>query len=578
MPLVDVLIDGNTVRAFAPVSQFRGSYEFGGLLWVVAIQDLGVVPAAANLRVYSSADTGLTWTERDAANHPLAVNTGSVVFDFAGGLLHILYSDNVGLLLNYTTFNLATATWGAILGGGPAVNAANRSVWAGRSSGGAFEIMFNQLLAGFNRVTYVTLTAGVWGVPVQVSGLGDDLPLESQSPQAFLVDSSDIVHCFWRSLGFAADTVWHRSIQAGVPAGAQLVYVQGAGATSHGLPGLPLEWNGNIVFPYAKFIAGQRWPWAWTGTPAGVLLPVWTEAAVSAIQNTPFGAPNQHFQTLAIRGADLYYWWATFNPGAGNMNSIYYSADAGGGWAPEVFYFTDAPSNPASDFFEQLSAAFLASGAWGIYHDRISAADGVSSVAAFIVDRPLPPSATPALLQGGTRRMVVSVPNRFDMALSQERLAHDHYRPAYPLADIMLYRNINWIRAPKDFIPFRKYAAVPTPLAVTGDVVVLDFQIPEGFDGVIAAIFHVYTGPGFLEGGGDLVWRLLINRVYAIHLGNVQVTMGSQAQAYPLDGGIKVQSGTHVQYIVNAPNLSGGILPLASQIVCGVEGVFYARN
>ena len=578
MPLTDVYIDGNTVRAFAPVSQFRGPYEFGGLLWIVAVQDLGVLPAAVNLRVYSSADNGLTWTERDAANRPVAVNTGGVVFDVAGGLLHIVYSDNVGLLLNYTTFNLAAATWGAIVGGGPAVALGSRSCWLGRSSGGQFEIMFAQTVGAFTRVSYVTYIGGVWGAPVQISGLGDDLPAENQSPQAFLVDSGDIVHCFWRSLGFAADTVWHRAIQAGVPGGAQQTYVQGTGATIHGLPGVPVEWNGQIVFPYAKFAGAARWPWVWYGNPSGVLLPVWTEEAVSAVQNTSYGAANQHFQALTARGADLYCWWATYNPGAGNMNSIYYAANSGGGWAADTFYFTDAPSNPFNDFFEQLSVVFLSTGAWGVYHDRISPADGQSSVAAYIVDQPAPPGTAAALQHAGFRRMVVLVPNSYDLALGQELALQRKLRPERQCFRPLLYHDIGWVRAPRNNVAFRKLGAVPTPLAAAGDVQVLSFRVPDGYDGVIAGLFHYYTGPGFQDGNGDIQWRLAINKVYAIHLGNVLVTLGSAQQAFPVDGGITVQSGNTIRYIVNVPNLSGGILPLATQIVCGLEGLFYARS
>jgi hypothetical protein len=118
---------------------------------------------------------------------------------------------------------------------------------------------------------------------------------------------------------------------------------------------------------------------------------------------------------------------------------------------------------------------------------------------------------------------------------------------------------------------------VQAPLAI-GDVEVLNFEVPPGYDGLIAGLFNVYTGPGFQDGNGDIEWRLLINRTYAVHLGRIMVSLGGQDQPYPVDGGIFIQSGTRIRYIVNVPNLSGGILPLASQIVCGLEGLFYART
>jgi len=191
-----------------------------------------------------------------------------------------------------------------------------------------------------------------------------------------------------------------------------------------------------------------------------------------------------------------------------------------------------------------------------------------------------PPAPAPVapVMQGGSRRMHVLVPNLFDHCLQNELDLHRKYRPQKACCDVSLYYDITWVRAPKSAIPFRKTGTVPTPLAAAGDVTVLDFQVPVGYDGIIAGLFGVYTGPGFLEGNGDIVWRLIVNRVYAIHLGQVLVTLGSQQVPYPALGGIPIQSGNRIRYVVNVPNLSGGILPLASEIVCGLEGLFYARQ
>jgi hypothetical protein len=188
------------------------------------------------------------------------------------------------------------------------------------------------------------------------------------------------------------------------------------------------------------------------------------------------------------------------------------------------------------------------------------------------------PLVVPVTNQGGFRRMVVLIPNLFDLCLQRDGEAYRKYAPQHECCQPILWRDINWVRAPQDYIPFRKVTAIPTPLAAAGDVEVLNFQVPPGYDGVIAGLFNVYTGPGFREGNGDIEWRLIVNRTYAVHLGQIMVTLGSQDTCYPVDGGIFIQSGTRIRYIVNVPNLSGGILPLASQIVCGLEGLFYART
>ena len=188
-----------------------------------------------------------------------------------------------------------------------------------------------------------------------------------------------------------------------------------------------------------------------------------------------------------------------------------------------------------------------------------------------------PPLPTQILTQG-SRRMHILVPNRFDGCLASDVKLHEIAGPKRACCLDTVYSDIVNVRAPANSIPFRKVNAIPTPLAASGDVIGLDFQVPQGYDGLVSGCFNVYTGPGFAEGGGDIEWRILVNKVYAVQLGRILVTLGSRAQSYPVDGGIQLQSGQRIQYIVNVPNLSGGILPLASQIVCGLEGLFYARQ
>ncbi len=392
----DVFIDtSDWPRALSPTSQFRGVYEFGGMLWGVVLKDLGVAPANTNLRVYSSADSGLTWIEQDSANRPLSVQAGASFYPGSGAIIHFVYKDNTTGALNYTTFDMNGPAWGAIVGGGP-VTAPGGGVFMGQLASGDFAIFYRQVFGGLVHCVYSEFDGIVtWSAPVQVSGLGDDVPTDSQSVSTFLVDSSDVVHCIWRNLGFATDTIWHRAVTAGVPGAAQQIYVQGAGGTAHGGPANLVEWNGVLVFAYAKYMGpnpADKFPWVFYGIPAGSATPLWVDEEVSNTNNTPPSSPNECFQALAVKGGDLYAWWTTFNSGAGLMNSIYYNSTSGAGWGTDTFYFTDTPSNPFDDFFEQLSVTWLSSGVWGVFHDRIwpnyAGAGDHNSAAAFIVDAP----------------------------------------------------------------------------------------------------------------------------------------------------------------------------------------------
>lgn len=168
------------------------------------------------------------------------------------------------------------------------------------------------------------------------------------------------------------------------------------------------------------------------------------------------------------------------------------------------------------------------------------------------------------------------LPNRWDLSLRYEQRMHE-LLDGVRRGRKALYR-MGSIWAPKDFVPFHKTGIIPTPLAAAGDVEVLSFEVPTGYDGMISALFHLYTGPVFQEGGGDLEWRLQLNRVYAVGMGRMLTRLGGTNRLYLLEGGLQIQSGQRIRYIVNAPNLSGAILPLATRIVCCLEGLFYART
>jgi hypothetical protein len=109
-------------------------------------------------------------------------------------------------------------------------------------------------------------------------------------------------------------------------------------------------------------------------------------------------------------------------------------------------------------------------------------------------------------------------------------------------------------------------------------VLVVDLVVPLGYDGVIRGNAHWYSGPGFVDGSGDILWRLQVGRVYARHLGNMAVTLGRPQQTHPIRDGIWLRTLEPVRYIVNVPNLSGGILIGASRIVCVIEGWFLPRK
>lgn len=118
------------------------------------------------------------------------------------------------------------------------------------------------------------------------------------------------------------------------------------------------------------------------------------------------------------------------------------------------------------------------------------------------------------------------------------------------------------------------FILLPTP----GDTTVLSFRVPYGYDGIILGNFQLFTGQNFVEGSGDIIWRLKINLHYARDWGNLPVSLGSLQTLSPVEGGVYILSGDLITYQVNAVNTSGLLTPGLGRIICGLYGFFYPRT
>lgn len=140
------------------------------------------------------------------------------------------------------------------------------------------------------------------------------------------------------------------------------------------------------------------------------------------------------------------------------------------------------------------------------------------------------------------------------------------------------YASPPWQKMPSQGKRFGHPSSIALTDAVIGvDTVVQSFLVPYGYDGIIAAPVNIYTGMGFAEGSGDLVWRIKLNLHYVKDYGNITTSLGSLTQPYyNANSQIFLQSGMLVQYLVNRSagsvgNLNGG------RIICGLWGWYWAR-
>lgn len=139
--------------------------------------------------------------------------------------------------------------------------------------------------------------------------------------------------------------------------------------------------------------------------------------------------------------------------------------------------------------------------------------------------------------------------------------------PAYP-----------WVEAPPGTEPFDKQAAIPTPVANGVETIVLQFTVPDGFNGVILGYMNIYTNPSFLEGSGQLIWRIRASNQPKWDYGNIQSTRGSVQEYAVIYGGIVVNSRQPVTYSVI--HAVGSPLPPGpgTNILCALKGYWWPIN
>lgn len=146
----------------------------------------------------------------------------------------------------------------------------------------------------------------------------------------------------------------------------------------------------------------------------------------------------------------------------------------------------------------------------------------------------------------------------------EERLPHE----LYP-----------WIFPPPGYESFDPTGVIATPVAA-GENTVLELKAPIGWDGIILRIANIFQGPGFIDGSGNLIWRILINGTPVKNYGRITTTIGTYSPAgygYGIReiSGIILHSGDTAVYSVNNSNagLAGG-----TSIVCIFGGYFWRHQ
>lgn len=125
--------------------------------------------------------------------------------------------------------------------------------------------------------------------------------------------------------------------------------------------------------------------------------------------------------------------------------------------------------------------------------------------------------------------------------------------------------------------PFLQQKGIVTPTTASGDNQVVAFRVPYGFDALLAGFYFNYSGSGFAQGSGDILWRIQVNQYFLKDLSNLPFLLGDPVNPVPMTQGKILFSGQEVRVLVSVPNLSGMIQIGNSTVYAGLLGFAWAR-
>lgn len=128
-----------------------------------------------------------------------------------------------------------------------------------------------------------------------------------------------------------------------------------------------------------------------------------------------------------------------------------------------------------------------------------------------------------------------------------------------------------WTAMPDGGFPFSFGQAINTPAIAAGFTDIINVVVPNGYDGIINNISNNYNGQGFVNGSGQLIWRILVNGQAVRNYDNILVQLGPNGTNITQ---IRVYSGNIIQFQVSNISLAGGV----TQCYSFMGGWFYPNK
>jgi hypothetical protein len=138
-----------------------------------------------------------------------------------------------------------------------------------------------------------------------------------------------------------------------------------------------------------------------------------------------------------------------------------------------------------------------------------------------------------------------------------------------------------WLYPPSQWenIDLIAYALLP---AIGATVIILQFQVPLGRNGVIKAIANNFVGGGWVEGTGDVIWKLLVDGASppnANSYGSIPASLGSPANPVPIPG-FRIWENQVITFVgLNNPaGPDGGVVVAGQRLGARIVGYLYPRD
>jgi hypothetical protein len=589
------------------------------------------------LNAFKSSDNGVTWSIVDGSNSPALLANDSF-YESSSVFAKVKAGDPDKILIPYVKwidlplgqpggemcfveFDMSTDTWGVPVTGGPLVMDVDASdmlvvLVIGQYVPSTGEYVFvyqarmdpllpqprNYKPVFSDMVTYSS--GGGWGVPTQFAGVSG-VTTHNCVPRDILIDpATNKLHIFWVTQDWGDTSIQFQKLyhQLYDPSthtlGSPELMPTGTGVYGEPDAGLGVYYGSEVGVAVGRAIL----------TSGGyIAIPIKNDRAVpnelypplpQAIVVAPLSdSPTWSFHPVTPDLSDQVVsngWetsWQIVDKGGGQIrgywpntskSSIQYADfDIGSmTWgAPQIAY--TAPTDSFGDYF---TAANIQDGNVGVlasYPDMTGSNHSLVYWQFSLSSSPPSPSSaaagTATVTPGGSSVWppIFRYPNEYDKCLERWKCVVR----SHPIKDVS--RCVKMVElwggseVPTNAKEFWEAFKIVTP-APGQDYLVGSFRVPNGYSGMLYGVHVGYTGTGFVDGSGDIIWRIMIGNAWAAPgLGRITTKLGSPYQLLQITDYIKLKSSQIVSVLVNVPNTSGSIQVGTSRILSTLQGWYY---